>query len=99
MKEDFERVIIEFNNSAAKIYSILFKQFSKSIHNFNRSEEENVFNMQVAKFVDNLKYQLEEQVKKILETADTEIYDQSQLALSARISFYLREFQIKCRAL
>jgi menaquinone-dependent protoporphyrinogen IX oxidase len=99
MKEDFERVIVEFNNSAAKIYSILFKQFLKSIHNFNRSEEENVFNMQVAKFADSLKYQLEEQVKKILETADTEIYDQLQLALSARISFYLREFQIKCRAL
>jgi hypothetical protein len=99
MKEDVERLIVEFNNSAAKNYSILFRQFSKSIRNLNRMEEENVFNMQAAKFADNLKFQLEQQVKIILETADTEIYDQLQLALSARINFYLNEFQIKCKAL
>jgi len=98
MKEDFEKLIVDFNNSAAKIYSILFRQFSKSIRNLNRMEEENVFNMQAAKFTDNLKFQLEQQVKKILDTADAEIYDQLQLALSTRINFYLTEFQIKCKA-
>jgi len=99
MKEDFEKVIVEFNNTAAKIYSILFRQFSKSIRGLNRNEEENVFNMQAAKFADSLKYQLEEQVKKVLEVSDAEIHDQLQSACSARIHFYLQEFQIKCKAL
>ena len=99
MKEDIEATMIEFNNAAAKIYSILFKQFSESIHDIDRSEDENVFNMKAAKFTEILRYQLEQQAKEILEASVAAIHEPLQTSLSARVYFYSQEFQVKCKAL
>jgi hypothetical protein len=99
VKTDSKEIIILFNNTAAKIYLNLFKQFSESIGSINRYEEENVFRMQMAKFIDTLKYRLEDQVKKILEVSDPQIHNQLQAALSEKVNYYLQEFQLKCNAL
>ena len=99
MKDDIQTMMVKFNNAAAKIYSILFKQFSESVHDIDRSEEENVFKMQAAKFIQLLKYRLDDQAKKILETSPAEIHDALQTVVSTRIDFYLQEFQLKCKAL
>lgn len=99
MKENIETIIVEFNNYATKIYSTLSGEFLESVRNIDRNSEENVFKMQEAKFIDALKYQLDEQAKKILETSDSKIHDQLQAALSVKINYYLQEFQLKCNAL
>ena len=99
MKNDIETIIAEFNNCATKIYSVLSDEFLESVRHIDRNGEENVFKMQEAKFMTALKYQLDEQVKKILETADSKIHTPLEAELSARISYYLQEFQLKCNAL
>ena len=68
MKEDIEKVVVEFTNHAAKMYSWLFSQFSDSIRNIKRSEAENVFKMQVSKYSFELKKQLEEEVNLLAES-------------------------------
>ena len=99
MKEDIEIIIVEFNNYAVKIYSTLSDEFFESVRHIDRNGEENVFKLQEAKFMNTLKYQLDEQAKIILETADSKIHTPLEAELSVKINYYLQEFQLKCNAL
>ena len=99
MKEDIEMIIAEFDNIAAKIYSDLFLQFSESIQRINREKEENIFKMQAAKFIDTLKYLLDDQVRNLLGVSDPKIHHQLEAALSTKGNYSLKEVQVKCNAL
>ena len=55
--------------------------------------------MQEAKFMNTLKYQLDEQAKKIIDVSDSKIHIPLDAELSVKISYYLQEFQLKCNAL
>jgi len=98
MKEDIEKVVVEFTNHAAKMYSWLFSQFSDSIRNIKRSEAENVFKMQVSKYSFELKKQLEEEVNLLAESFP-ETRGQIKTLLSEKINYYLQAFWQKCTSL
>ena len=99
MKEDTDKTIVEFNNEAARLYGHVFDQFENSVRNIDRNNEENVFQMRVSKFSLELKKQLEQHVKKILESSDSKMNEQLQAALSVKVSYYLRQFMQKCSAM
>jgi len=55
--------------------------------------------MQVAKFINTLRQQLNEQVKNTLEISESEIHNPLQASLSTKINYYLQEFNLRCNAL
>jgi hypothetical protein len=99
MNEHLQTTIVRFNDSGAKIYSTVFKQFSASVRNINRNRDENVFRMQAAKFAETLKYRLVELANKILDSSDPAIHEQLQASLSTKLNYYLEQFKNRCRAI
>ena len=98
MNENIQ-TILKFDRKAVIIYATLFKEFAASVRNLNRKLDENVFRMQTAKFADTLKFRLSEQAKKILDRSDAETYPQLQSSLSAKLSYYVQQFKIKCNGI
>jgi hypothetical protein len=100
MEKDVEKIVIEFNNIAARLYSAAFSQFSDSVQKINRRKDENVFKLQLAKYSDMLKNRLEEQVKKIVEeNRSIHDYDQLRVSLSSQLNYYLQEFRKRSNSL
>ena len=98
MKEDVENAVAEFTTYAAQMYSWAFNQFYTSIRRIRRTEEENVFRMQLSKYSFELKKHLEQQVKRLGNfhpTACTQI----ESVLSEKINYYLQALWQKCAAL
>jgi hypothetical protein len=98
MEDHFNQLIVSFNDHASKIYADLFDQFCKAAGSLNRKRDDNVFNMQVAKYSQELKNRLDELAKKKLENIP-QLHDKLLVALSGAIQFYLHEFSLRCNAL
>jgi hypothetical protein len=100
MEKNVEMIILEFNNVAARIYSGTLSQFSDSIRNINRNRDENVFKLQLGKYMYMLKNHLEEKVKKTLE-ANRSFKDSERLklSLSSQVNYYLEEFRKRSNTL
>jgi hypothetical protein len=97
MTPDVEKVIVEFDTKAAKIYREVFDQFSKA-KTITRKIDENVFRLQTAKFLTELKTRLEAQSKKSSQLYSGRLQHELQCSLSAKMNYYLQEFQHKCNA-
>lgn len=93
------QTILKFDRKAVIIYATLFEEFAASVRNINRKLDENVFRMQTAKFADTLKFRLSEQAKKMLDRSDAPTYLELQASLSAKISYYLQQFKMKCNGI
>ena len=98
MKEDVENAVAEFTTYAAKMYSWVFNQFYSSIRKIRRTEEENVFRMQLSKYSFELKKHLEQQVKRLANSHPTAC-TQIESVLSEKINYYLQALWQKCAAL
>jgi hypothetical protein len=96
MGQDIESMTVEFDSSAAKIYSLLFEQFLNSVKKINRKTNENVFRMQIAKFSYDLKGQLEQEARRIAANYSGQLQQQLEIGLTKKINYYLQEFQLKC---
>ena len=99
MKQDIDTILVQFNNSAAPIYTNMLRQFQGSVHNISRHRDENVFKLQAAKYSYALKLQLTELARKTSEASQSHLQNKVQVALSARVNFYLQEFKLKWNAL
>lgn len=98
MNENAEKTVIEFSNTAAKICSNLFKQFLSSSQKLNRKTDENVFQMQVAKYFEVLKSDLEQEAKRSFANYCGLKPRELQISISAKINYYLQQFHAKCNA-
>jgi hypothetical protein len=96
--QDIKNMTVEFDNSAAKIYSRLFEQFLSSVKQIKRKTNENVFRMQIAKFSDELRGQLEQEAKRVSANYSGKLQGQLEISLTKKINYYLQEFQQKCDA-
>ena len=99
MKEDAEEIVMEFNNVAASIFASFFEQFSNSARKLDRGTDENVFQMQIAKYVSMIRSRLEQQAQKYFTNYSGTKLKELQSAISARIAYYLQEFRSKCYSL
>jgi hypothetical protein len=97
MTPDVEKIIVQFDTKAAEIYTEVFDQFlnGKSV---TRKVDENVFKLQTAKFLTELKSRLERQSKKSAQVYSGKLHHELQCSLSAKVNYYLQEFQHKCNA-
>ncbi|HET9824844.1 MAG TPA: hypothetical protein VFP87_05890 [Chitinophagaceae bacterium] len=98
-EKDIESIVVEFNNSAATIYTNILRQFLDSIQKISRTKDENVFKMQAAKYGYALKSHLSELAKQTSETSQSNLRDRIMIALSARVNHYLHEFKLKWNAM
>jgi hypothetical protein len=98
MVQDIKNMTVEFDNSAAKIYSGIFEQFLSSVKKIKRKTNENVFRMQIAKFSHELRGQLEQEAKRISENYSGKLQEQLEISLTKKINYYLQEFLHKCDA-
>ena len=96
MKQDIDQVIMDFDRRASKIYADLFEQFLRTTKEIEREGDENVFRMQVGKYLKDLKNSLDQQVKKSSESYGGNAPKQLQGSLSTRVNYYLQQFQHKC---
>ena len=96
MKVGIDEVINDFDNRANKIYSDLFEQFLQSTREINRENNENVFKLQMAKFLEHLKKKLDQQVRASSERYDGNEPQQLQGILATKVNYYLRQFRHKC---
>lgn len=96
--QDIKNMTVEFDNSAAKIYSQLFEQYLSSVSKVKRKTNENVFRMQIAKFSLDLRGQLEQEAKRISANYSGNLQEQLEITLTKKINYYLQEFQHKCDA-
>jgi len=99
MNEDAEKTVVEFTDTAAKIYSIVFEQFLSSVRKLNRRRDENVFQLQVAKYSEAFKSDLEREAKKSLANYSGMKPRELRLSISEKIRYCLQQFQGKCNAL
>ena len=99
ISRSIKETIVEFNNHAAGFYAYLFDQLSASVQKLDRKKEENVFKLQVSKYIEELKRQLDQQAQGLLDTQDSTIRKQLESVLPRIVNYYLQEFMLKCNSL
>ncbi len=100
MNKEYEQFSLEFTTKAQKLFIFTFEQFRDSTKKLNRQKDENVFQLQVGKFVATLKQQLENIAIEIMKKNSS--LKNSSLCnkiLTDHIKNYLNEFRRKSRAL
>ncbi|HMU46494.1 MAG TPA: hypothetical protein PKC72_09010 [Chitinophagaceae bacterium] len=100
MKNDFNQVVVAFNNSASKLFSILFQKFENSAASVDRRRNENSFQQLQGKFIYTFKLQLENIAQQLLEE-NLSLNDSGRLKqkLTEAIRNYLDEFMRKAKSL
>lgn len=96
--KDVESVVVEFDHHAVKIYSELFDQFVKTVTSISRKKDENVFKLQSAKFLEELRHRLQQEAEKSSEKYSGALYPELNSRLSTKVGFYLQMFREKCIA-
>jgi|SRR5678815_1843069 hypothetical protein len=99
INKNIRKTVVEFDNHAANFYAYLFNQLRTSVQKIDRKKEENVFKLQVSKYSRELKRQLDQQAKVLIDTPDLDVRKQLESVLPARVHYYLQEFMLKCNNL
>lgn len=99
MNKEYEQLSLEFTTKAQKLFIFTFEQFRNSTKTLNRQKDENVFQLQVGKFVATLKHELEniatELMKKNSALRNARLVNK---ILTDHIESYLNEFRRKSRS-
>ncbi len=100
MQENTDKIIIQFNDTAAALFASLFNRFKETIRTVDRQRHENSFQQIQGKFIYTFKLQLENIAGQIIETNRSHHQiDRVKRELKDRISNFLAEFTRKARSL
>jgi hypothetical protein len=96
MGNEFEQVAIDFNTKARRSFFLSYERFAVSAKKLDREKEENVFQHLLAKYIHDLKIQLENLATELLHK-NKSVANSSQLnsIFQSKIIDYLNEFRQK----
>ena len=96
MGNEFEQVAIDFNTKARRSFFLSYERFAAAAKKLDREKEENVFQHLMAKYIYDLKMQLENMATELLYKNKSVINrDQLNSIFQAKINDYLNEFRQK----
>lgn len=95
-----EQVISDFTTKAQKLFTFNYEKFRLSTKKLDRQKDENVFQLQLGKYLNSLKSELESVANELLNRNDAirNIHHCHKL-LKEKIDIYLREFRQKAKLL
>ena len=100
MQNDLNRAMVEFNNSASKLFAMLFQKFENTIASVNRGQHDNTFQQLQGKFIYTFKMQMENMAQQLIEkNSSINEVDRLKKKLSGAIKDYLDEFLRKAKSL
>lgn len=100
MESGFEQLISVFTIKAQKLFAFTYEKFRFSTRMLDRQKDENVFQMQLGKYLRTLKLQLESLASEMMtRTTSKKNMDQCNKLLKDKIDIYVREFRQKAKLL
>jgi len=100
MDREFEQITVDFTVQAQKLFISTYERFRLSVKKLDRQWDNNVFQLQVEKFLATLKIQLESIAHDLLVKNKTiKNIDHCNKLLRDKITIYLKEFIQKTRSL
>lgn len=100
MDREFDQLSVDFNTKAQKLFSSVYEKFRLCTKRLDRQKDENVFQLQLAKYLDTLKSELESVASELLGRNKTiRNIDYCNKVLKDNINIYLQEFRQKARLL
>ena len=100
MDKAYEQLSADFTSKAQRLFILTYAKFRETTKKLDRRKDENVFQLQLAKFTDTLKLQLEQTAHEVLQTNKTVTNsEQANQVLKHSINIYLAEFRQKARLL
>lgn len=100
MDRVFEQLSVDFSTKAQKLFTSTYERFRLSTKKLDRQKDENVFQLQLGKYLNTLKSELDSLASELLNrNASIKNIDYCNKVLKDNISIYLREFRQKARLL
>ena len=100
MDRGLEQLSVAFTTKAQKLFISTYEKFRLSSKKLDRQKDENVFQLQLGKYLKSLKLELENTAFELLSRNKTiKNMAYCNKFLRDMISIYLREFQQKARLL
>lgn len=100
MDSGFEQLSVDFTAKAQKLFISTYEQFRLSTKKLDRQRDENVFQLQVEKYLTTLRLQLEGIAHELLTRNEViKNIDHCNKTLRDKINIYLREFRQKAKLL
>lgn len=100
MDRVFEQLSVDFSTKAQKLFTSTYERFRLSTKKLDRQKDENVFQLQLGKYLNTLKSELDSMASELLNrNASIKNIDYCNKVLKDNISNYLREFRQKARLL
>lgn len=100
MDGGFEQISVDFTVQAQKLFMSTYEKFRICTKQLDRQRDENVFQLQLEKYMTTLKVQLESIAHELLTRNKTiRNIDHYNNLLKEKIAIYLREFRQKARLL
>lgn len=100
MNKEHERLSAHFTLKAQKLFILTYEKFREVTKKLDRQKDENVFQLQLAKFIATLKLQLGQIAHEILtKNNSTQNTREINEVLKHRINIYLTEFRQKAKLL
>ena len=100
MNREYEQLSVDFTTKAQALFASTFAKFRLTTKNLDRQRDENVFQLQVGKFVATLKQQLENIANESMSKYQSlKGFDHCNRMLVERINIYLNEFRQKSKLL
>lgn len=100
MDRELEQLSVDFTIKAQRLFMSTYEKFQLSTKGLDRRKDENVFQLQLGKYLNTLKSQLETIAHEIL-TRNRAIknLDHCNKVFKDNMDIYLREFRQKARLL
>lgn len=96
MKTNLQTYIIQFDAKASHIYKDIYDQFLMSVNHTDRNANENIYQMQGAKYLSLLTSHLSQLASQLLERNQTHpLQSRLHSLLTEKISYYTQEFRHK----
>ena len=100
MDRDFEQLSVDFESKAQNLFMSTYEKFSLSVKKIDRQKDENVFQLQLGKYVATLRSQLENVAYELLmKNKRIKNSDRVNRVLKNNINVYLIELRQKARLL
>ena len=100
MDSGFEQLSVDFSLHAQKLFISYYEKFRLSTKKLDRQRDENVFQLQVEKYMMTLKLQLENIAQELLKKSERiKNIDNCNNLLRSKINIYLKEFRQKTQLL
>ena len=100
MDKEYEQLSVEFTTKAQKLFIFAYENFRDSTRKLDRQKDENVFQLQIGKFLATLKLQLEQTAQELLQkNRAIKNIEQGRQVLKDKIGLYLAEFKLKATSI